>query len=105
MRALDGPSLTLEVVMKSLTYSIIVMLSFSPIALAANDTSESERLQSSRLKAAKNPRNKAFSESFERVSEEVQKEEVYDDPFIDNYGNGTTTNRRLNETTTPEEYE
>jgi hypothetical protein len=57
-----------------------------------------------RDKAAKNPRNRTFSESFgsidepreeeERMEVEDVREKLKDDPFIDNYGNGETTNRR-----------
>lgn len=66
-----------------------------------------EERETIRDKAAKNPRNRAFSKSFDKVdkteedeAEEVKeleeyREEMRDDPFIDNYGNGETTNRRL----------
>lgn len=46
-----------------------------------------------RKKYRKNPRNAAFPESFDRVEEQEREEDVSeDDPFVDNKGNGQTTN-------------
>jgi hypothetical protein len=55
-----------------------------------------------RERAARNPRNRSFPGSFKKVGEEegIQKmesleglEEFQDDPFIENRGNGQTTNQ------------